>query len=669
MVRGHMKNFLTSLLGSLVALIVFVWGSVAVMVGISILVFSSAKFSLNRVGSAAPVVPRGAYLVVDLETTFRDGSGAPEFNIMFLGAGGLPRSLTLRRAVEALRTAADDDRIAGVVIFGGNGATGLAEQHELRGALRDFRESGKPVRAYLSLATTGQYYLASVADEVVLDPFGVLAMPGLASQGLFLKNAFDKLGVGVQVTRVGKYKSAVEPFTSEGFSAENREQLQGLLDDVWGTLVAEMAAGRGLAASAIQAAVDAEGVLMAEAALEHGLVDKLAYRDEFLDELRAEVGPGRGNLSPAALASGITDGAEREGFKQISLSKYARALRMASEPPPGKALTAARKAEAAKAKAKGGAAAASAEDGEDAEGVAKPRGRVAVLYAEGSIVDGRGGTGTIGGDRLAKSLRGLRENPRVSAIVLRVNSPGGSATASEVIRREVELAAAEKPLVVSMGSVAASGGYWISTPAQRIFSEPVTITGSIGVFGVFFNAEGLSEKLGLNFDTVKTGRFADMGTWTRPWSAAELAVAQRSVDWVYDKFIERVAEGRGLAPEFVHEIAQGRVWSGEEAQRLGLVDELGGLREAIAYAAEAAGLEEGRYRVSEYPRAKNVNEVFNELFEEMMDSGLGDARVRNAGGFVRGLWQRATRELDALESYNDPQHVYARLPLSIELAR
>jgi len=626
------------MLAAFVALILFFGGGFTMLM----LFVASVSFIGKSAGPRVPHVPIGAYLVVDLDMQFRDApAGPPEFTLSLLGAGNLPKSMTLRRALEAIRKAGNDARIKGVVILGGNSATGIAERRELRGALVDFKRSGKPIHAYLSLATTQQYYLASVADDIALDPFGVLVMPGLASQGVFFKNAFERLGVGVQVTRVGKYKSAVEPFTSDGFSAENREQVQTLLDDVWGNLIADIAAGRGLAVSEIQAAVDAEGVLLAESALEHGLVDELEYRDEFLAKMREKTGSG-------------SDGAGHRSFKQISLAKYSRALRIAERAQRGEEL---KKVAAKKKKA----------SNEKGDAALSPRGRVAVLYAEGNIVDGRGGPGQIGGERFAQELRTLRENKRVSAIVLRVNSPGGSATASEAIQRELSLAAQVKPVVVSMGSVAASGGYWISTPAQRIFAEPVTITGSIGVFGVFFNIEGLSEKLGLNFETVKTGRFADAGAIDRPLTAAELAIAQRSVDWIYDKFIERVVDGRELAPDFVHEIAQGRVWSGVQAQRLGLVDELGGLGEAITYAAEAAGLEKGNYRVSEYPRPKQFNEALSEFFEEFMQDSLGELRVLKTNSLVRGVWQRAASELRMLESYNDPQHVYARLPLTLEI--
>ncbi|KXU36656.1 hypothetical protein AXK11_03755 [Cephaloticoccus primus] len=639
MLRARMKHFLTSVLGAFVALLIFVGGSFALM-----LLFVLGLGLLGQQSSQAPEVPQGAYLVVDMATSFREQAGAPDLDASFFLGQGAPRTLALRRAVEAIRAAGQDPRIEGLVLLGASGSTGLAERRELRGALLDFKESGKPVQAYLSHAMTGEYYLASVADDIALDPFGAVVMPGLASQGLFFKNAFEKLGVGVQVTRVGKYKSAVEPFTSEGFSKENREQLQQLLGDVWASLLGEIAAGRGLEVAAIQAAVDTEGPLMAESALKYGLVDRLAYRDEIWEELKERTQVE----SP------------RSDFRQITLTKYARALRV-----------------------EGREGRSGGDTGEDSGKILvvareddrpRPRGRIAVLYAEGAIVDGQGGRGEIGAERFVSELRELRKNDRVKAIVLRLDSPGGSASASEAILREMRLAAEVKPVVVSMGSVAASGGYWISSFADRIFAEPVTVTGSIGVFGLFFNVEQLAGRLGVGVDTVKTGRFADSGAIDRPMTAAELAQAQRMVDWTYERFIERVAAGRGLAPDRVQEIAQGRVWSGTQAQRLGLVDELGGLREAIHYAAESAGL--GSYRVSEYPKAKNFNEMLGEFFEEFLESCFGEVRARRGGrvalsGTARvslgALWKRATSELQSLETYNDPNRIYARLPFSVQL--
>ena len=280
-----------------------------------------------------------------------------------------------------------------------------------------------------------------------------------------------------------------------------------------------------------------------------------------------------------------------------------------------------------------------------------------MVYAEGDIVDGEGEWTQVGGDRFARELRKLRQDDKVKAIVLRVNSPGGSATASEVIQREMRLAAMEKPVVVSMGSYAASGGYWVSTYSDRIFAEPTTITGSIGVFGIVFDVKELAGNIGINFDSVKTGRFADALSISRPKTDAELAVLQRSIDWIYEQFIEKVAESRHLDRSVVEEIAQGRVLSGSEALKLGLVDELGSLNAAIRYAAEQADLG-GGYRVTEFPRRKELGEAIAELLQRLQPAGA-------RSGIYSDLLRRMEMELKTLNAYNDPQGIYARLPINL----
>jgi protease-4 len=289
------------------------------------------------------------------------------------------------------------------------------------------------------------------------------------------------------------------------------------------------------------------------------------------------------------------------------------------------------------------------------------RGKVAVVYAEGEIVDGDGKEeGLIYGERTARMLREVRDDDNVKAVVLRVNSPGGSVTASEEIAREVMLLQKTRPVIISMGSLAASGGYWISAPGERIFAEPTTITGSIGVFGLFVNLQGLlNDKLGLTFDMVKTGKFADAATITRPKTPEELALFQESVDWVYDQFVSKVAKSRKLDRAVVEEIAQGRVWSGREALKLGLVDELGGLDAAVKYAGAQAKLGEG-FRVAEYPRAKQFPEAFTEAFE-------GHRRDESFAGPTGVLVREATEQLKAINRLNDPQGLYARLPFDLSL--
>lgn len=596
-----MRNFISSLLGSLAALVLF-FGAGLLCCFVLLLVISAA-------GEKKVAVEEGSYLVLDLSTNITD---APPL-IDFGSFTGRHREVTqLRVMTKALRAAARDEHIAGLVIVGALEPAGLGSGHaalrEIRQALLDFKSTGKPVKAYLTQASTKDYYLASVADEISLDPFGAILMPGLATEPVFIAGALQKYGVGVQVARAGNYKAAVEPFVREDLSAENREQLQTLLDDIWAGLLADIGAARGLEPGQIQAVVDSEGLIKPSVAQSAGLVDRVIYRDVFLDELKALTGR-KGS---------------REPFKQIALSDYANLVPMNRE---------------------GGKPAAS--------------GRVAVLYAEGDIVDGEGEPGQVGGSRFARELRHLRQDGAVKAVVLRVNSPGGSASASEEIQREMRLLQDVKPVVVSMGTYAASGGYWISTFSDRIFAESTTITGSIGVFGLLFDVKTLANDHGVTFDSVKTGRFADAMSISRPKTEPELAMIQAWVDWIYGEFLGKVAESRKLDRKFVEEIAQGRIWSGQTAKELGLVDEIGTLSDAMRYAAEQAELGPN-FRVSEYPRKKELAEAIVEMVERVKPAGV---KLGIAGQAVQ-RWERETGVLLAL---NDPRGLYARLPVGFDL--
>lgn len=592
-----MRNFISSLLGSLAALLIFC--------GVSLAVVVAGIMVISVVGEEAVEMDSGSYLVLNLSANITDAPPIVELGSL---SGNKVKVLQLRTATKALRAAGKDDRIKGLLIIGSVQPAGLgggfAALSEVRQALQEFKNSGKPIQAYLTYASTRDYFLASVADDIALDPYGVVLMPGLASEPMFFANAFKKYGIGVQVTRVGKYKSAVEPFTRDDLSEENRQQLQQLLNDVWSDLLEEIGASRGIEVAAIQQVVDEEGMMRSDLALEVGLVDRIAYRDEILDELKEKTGR-KGSSEP---------------FKQIALINYAD---LVSDP--------------------GGRGDSS----------------IAVVYAEGTIVDGEGESGEIGGDRFSRELRRLRQDDNVKAIVLRVNSPGGSASASETIQREMRLLGEQKKVVVSMGSYAASGGYWISTYSDRIFAEPTTITGSIGVFGVLFDIKKLANNIGITFDQVKTGTFADAMTISRPKTDEELALVQRSVDWIYDQFVGKVASSRNLDRAHVEEIAQGRVWSGAEALKLGLVDELGSLNEAISYAATLAGLGD-QYRLEEFPRKKELAEAIAEMLEDIVPAG---ARA----SIYDGMIGRFEDELKILKSYNDPQGLYARMPVSITL--
>jgi len=592
------------MLGAFVALVIFTTGAIVLFIG-----FIAALASLGA-QKKVPEMVAGSYLVFDLSANITDAPPAFDFGGL---AGGKSDTLQLRSVTRALKFAATDSKIKGVLLLGnlspGGYGSGYAALREVRAALGDFRLSGKPVVAYLDYADKKDFYLASSASEVDLDPYGLILMPGLASEPMFYAGAFEKYGIGIQVTRVGKYKSYVEPFTRTDMSPENREQVQKLLDDVWGSLVSDIGRSRGVSPESIQAVVDAEGIIRPAAALKAHLIDRVAYRDEIIDRLKKETG-----------VTGPTD-----SFKQINIGVYAKAY---VNPP-----------------------------------TASGSSKVAVVYAEGDIVDGEGDASEVGGTRFAREIRKLREDPSVKAIVLRVNSPGGSAGAAETIQRELRLARKVKPVIVSMGSYAASGGYWISIFGDRIFAEPTTITGSIGVFGIQFDIQKLANDHGITFDSVKTGRFADSITITRPKTDEELAVFQKIVDWTYGQFIAKVAEGRKLKPGFVEEIAQGRVWSGTEAKRLGLVDEIGSLDDAIAYAGKQAGLGTS-FRQEEYPNSKNLQEALAEMFGRFAPASL---HLHAEGGLIGEITDRLNAEFARMRSFNDPHGLYARLPMDLDI--
>ncbi len=614
-----MKNFFTSFFASLTALIVFLFGA-------CILAFLLLG-AIIAMGQKKPAtVENGSYLVFDLGANIVDtplqNDGFDEFMEALGGEGR--QTLQLRQATRAIEAAGRDPAIKGLFLTGslrpmGYGS-GFGALKEVREAIVAFRKSGKPVKAYLNFAATRDYYVASAADQIVLDPYGVILMPGLASQPMFFAGTFEKFGVGVQVTRVGKYKSAVEPYTRKDMSPENREQIQKLIDDLWKEITATVEGARKLPAGSLQTLVDAKGFIRADAAKQAKLVDQVLYHDEVLDALKEATGRKKSDRA----------------FKQINLKEYARLVGGSGAEPKRVAA-------------------------DKIEVSSSGRGKVAIVYAEGEIVDGSGNDeGLVYGEKTARMLREVRADDNVKAVVLRVNSPGGSVSASEAIAREVALLQQTRPVIVSMGTLAASGGYWIAMPAEHIFAEPTTITGSIGVFGLFLNFQGLfNDKLGLTFDLVKTGKFADAATVTRPKTPEELALFQDTVDWVYDQFISKVAKGRKLDRNAVQEIAQGRVWSGTEALKLGLVDEIGGLAAATQYAAAKAKLDDN-FRVTEYPRHKQ----FAEAFAEALDPRRREQSFSGPAGL---LVREATEQVRALGRYNDPQGLYARLPFDLSL--
>lgn len=460
----------------------------------------------------------------------------------------------LNDIIANIDAAKDDDNIAGIFLELSSTSTSTANIEELRHHIANFKESGKFVLTYGESLSQGAYYLATAGNEIYLNPDGMLDIHGMASQIMFYKRLLDKLDIEIQIIRGpnNRFKSAVEPYFLDKMSDANREQMTKLLNTMWNKIVDDISASRGISPVKINQLADELALTFdAKIALEEGFVDGLAYRDEIIARIKDLAG-----IDKAKKINVLTN------------SQYASA-----RPEP-------------KAKAD----------------------KIAVIYANGQIQDGEGDDSTIGSTTLSKAIREARENKKVKAIVMRVNSPGGSALASEVIRREVELAKAEKPFIISMGSYAASGGYWISTEGDYIFADPTTLTGSIGVFGTIPNAKKfLNETVGLTFDVVKTNKNADFGSLTEPLTDYQKELMQKYVGNTYNDFTALVARTRGLRQSYVDSIGQGRVWAGADAIEIGLVDELGGLDKAIAYAAEKANLTD--YSLKDYPKQKDMMEI------------------------------------------------------------
>lgn len=635
-----MKGFFSTFFASFFALVLF-FGCLFVFAILALVgLASSAKLRPKP----DVKVEKGSYVVFDMSVNLTDAPAPSESQQAFSRIFGNEdqHALSLRRTLDGLGAAAKDDRIAGVFLRGsfqpGNYGSGYAALKEVREALQAFQKSNKPVFAYLVEPGPREYYLASVADDIYLHPYGALNVPGLASQPMFFASALERLGVGVQVTRVGKYKSAVEPFLRNDLSPESREQTQALLNDVWREWTTAIQDARKIPVADLQALVDAHPTIDADLAISKNLVTKKAYLPDVIEELRKRTG---------------RDDDDRNTFRQVALGPYAEnqiggeVVRTGSGRRAGKMVT------------------------EDTSP------KVAIIYAEGEIADGDStATGVISGGRFSRELRQLRQDDSVKAIVLRVNSPGGSALASEEIQRELALARdAGKPVVVSMGTVAASGGYWIATASERIFAEPNTITGSIGVFGILPNIQKLANDHGVTFDTVSTAKHADIMTISRPKNPEELAIIQGVVDHIYDEFLGKVAAARKLPKEKVAEIAQGRVWSGLQAKQLGLVDEIGGLQAALAYAKKKVNLDENA-KVAEYPQPRDLGEQLTEIFSgerrpltlvRLLGLGNVGARRANAGLAGRELGQIAETLDGTLSRLNDPAHVYARLPFDLPM--
>lgn len=456
-------------------------------------------------------------------------------------------AIGLNDILKSIHHAKKDDKIKGIFLDLSLVQSGMANAEEIRNALIDFKKSKKFIVAYGEIYTQGSYYLASVADKIYLNPSGDMLFNGFSSTSLYMKSALEKMGIQAQVIKHGKFKSAGETFVEDKMSDENRKQVEEFVGAMYKHFMEQIAKARKKSIAEVYDMAENLKIQEPKDAKQLGMVDGLMYRDEVMAELRKRIG--------------VKDD---EKIKFINLGSY---------------VTAVPKSEKAKEK-------------------------IAVIYAVGDIISGQGDEETIGSDKFAAALKKAREDKNVKAVVLRINSPGGSALASDVIWREVVLTKKEKPVIVSMGNVAASGGYYIALAADTIVAQPNTITGSIGVIGVMLNAQKLmNDKLGLHFDGVKFGKYSDLGRIDRPLNADEEAIVQKAIDRIYVDFVTKVAGGRHMSYEAVDAIAQGRVWSGVDAQKIGLIDVLGGVETAIDIAAKKAGLKE--YRIMGLPEQED----------------------------------------------------------------
>jgi protease-4 len=478
------------------------------------------------------------------------------------------KSLGLDDILRSLKEAKSDAKIDGIFLNLSGLQAGLATVEEVRNALLDFKTSKKFIYAYSEGYSQGAYYIASLADKIYLYPEGDIDFRGFHAELMFFKGTLEKLEVEPEIIRHGKFKSAVEPFILDKMSPENREQTRVFMGSLWNQFISDIAESRKIDVKAVQQIADSLGARTAQAALDSKLIDQISYYDEVLDELKRKTGLNN-----------------EDKLSFVDLKKYSHSYNQIKE-------------------------------------YSAPK--IAVIYANGEIVSGKGEEDQLSSDKIAAAIRKARTDSTIKAIVLRVNSPGGSALASDVIWRETILAKKAKPLVVSMGDYAASGGYYISCAADKIVAQPTTITGSIGVFGLMLNAQKLfNNKLGITFDTVQTGRLSNLGSFTHPMSAEERAILQESVENIYEKFTSHVAEGRKMEQSAVDSIGQGRVWSGTDAKRLGLVDEIGGMDDALRIAAGLAKLP--KYRTVAMPEAKDfVKQLLEDLGEDVKVSYAKD---------------------------------------------
>ena len=587
-----MKDFLKFTLATVTGIII----SSVVLFFISILVV----FSMVSSSESETQVRKNSVMMLDLNGTLTERS--QENPLDFLMKEDY-KTYGLDDILSSIRKAKENEDIKGIYIQATSLGAGFASLEEIRDALKDFKESGKFIVAYGDTYTQNLYYLSSVADKVLLNPQGMLEWRGLAATPMFFKDLLEKIGVEMQIFKVGTYKSAVEPFISTEMSPANREQVNVYLSSIWGQITSSVAESRNLSVEALNK--EADRMLMfypAEESVKNGLVDTLIYKNDVRDYLKNMVGIDKDDNMPVL---GIQD--------MINVKKNV------------------------------------------------PRDKsgnvIAVYYAYGEI-DGGSSASTdegINSEKVIKDLRKLKDDENVKAVVLRVNSPGGSAYGSEQIWYAINQLKKEKPVIVSMGDYAASGGYYIACNADTIVAEPTTLTGSIGIFGMMPNAKGLTEKLGVNFDVVKTNPYADFGNLTRPMNDGEKGLMQMYVNKGYELFLTRCSDGRGISMEELDKIAQGRVWTGSTAKELGLVDELGGLDKALEIAIAKAGVD--AYTVMNYPKKEG-------FLESLMNTNPGKyIKARMLNGKMNDVY----RQFSIIENFDKIDRIQARVPFELNI--
>ena len=537
-------------------------------------------------------VKDNSVLKIEFKDPVLDRTSENPFSDIDLLNSSTEGSVEFKDILDNIEKAKNDDKIKGIYLNFSSVNAGFSQIEEIRNKLFDFKESGKFIYSYADSYSQSAYYLASVSDKIALNPEGIIELKGLSAEIMFYKGLMDKLGIDAQIIRHGKFKGAVEPFMYNQMSNENREQIEKLLNSISDYMIDGIATEReGVTSEEIHKMINNMYLSSARKCLESGIIDKIAYQDQILSDL------------------------EDKSEHEITLTDYMKVKNPKTSVSDNK---------------------------------------IAIIYATGEINTGKGSYNTIGSETTVEAIREASEDENVKAIVLRVNSPGGSALASEIIWREINLAKQKKKIVVSMGDYAASGGYYIACNADKIFANNSTLTGSIGVFGIVPNTKNfLNEKLGVYIETVKTHKHSDIANGYRKLSDDELNVIQNSVEDIYETFITHVSEGRGIPVRKVDEIGQGRVWSGTDALSIGLIDEIGGLEDAIASAADLSALED--YRIITLPKKTDMFEEFIESFSAKQNIVLPD---------FLGISEKMINQLEFL---NSKEKIQARIPFIMEV--